>query len=107
MGLRFRRRIKILPGIYVNASLSGLSLTAGVPGASVSLGRRGTYVNVGVPGTGLSYRQRIDQIGAPRRAPARHAPQTAAPQPRHLQSQVELTALAEDPPTLHVPDGES
>ena len=38
MSLRFRQRVKICPGLYLNLSTAGLSFTAGVPGASVNIG---------------------------------------------------------------------
>tara|TARA_Y100001933_G_C18698647_1_gene438080 strand:+ start:7 stop:531 length:525 start_codon:yes stop_codon:yes gene_type:complete len=61
MGLRFRRKIKILPGLYVNVSKSGLSFSAGVRGASVTFGGKGgTYVNAGIPGSGIYTRQKIN-----------------------------------------------
>lgn len=63
MGWRFRRSLKITPGLHLNLSRSGLSLTAGVRGAHVTTRKRGTYASVGLPGTGLSYRDRIS--GAP------------------------------------------
>jgi len=59
MGLRYRKRIKILPGIYINISKSGISTNVGVKGASVTLDPKGTYVNTGLPGTGLYRRDRI------------------------------------------------
>jgi S-DNA-T family DNA segregation ATPase FtsK/SpoIIIE len=61
MGLRYRKRIKIAPGIYINISKSGMSTTIGPRGASVNIGRNGTYINAGIPGTGLYERQRIDK----------------------------------------------
>ena len=68
MGLRFRRRIKILPGLYVNVSKSGLSFSAGVRGASVTFGGKGgTYVNAGIPGTGIYTRQKINDGLNPQR----------------------------------------
>lgn len=63
MGWRFRRSLKIAPGLHLNLSRSALSLTAGVRGSHVTTGKRGTYASVGLPGTGLSYRDRIS--GAP------------------------------------------
>jgi hypothetical protein len=60
LGFRFRRSIRIAPGLRLNLSPSGVSATVGPRGASVSFGRRGTYLNVGLPGTGLSYRERLD-----------------------------------------------
>lgn len=59
MALRFLRRITLLPGLRLNISKRGASLTAGVPGASLTLGRKGLYRNLGIPGSGLSHRQRI------------------------------------------------
>lgn len=61
MALRYRKRIKIAPGIYINISKSGVSTTIGPRGASINIGENGTYVNAGIPGTGLYERQRIDR----------------------------------------------
>ncbi len=55
MGFRFRRSLKILPGVRLNFSNSGVSTTLGPRGATVSLGKRGPRANVGIPGTGISY----------------------------------------------------
>ncbi|HEX8670545.1 MAG TPA: DUF4236 domain-containing protein [Longimicrobium sp.] len=60
MGFRFRKSIKILPGVRVKVSGSGVSTTIGGRGASVNSGKRGTYLNAGVPGAGLSYRARMN-----------------------------------------------
>ena len=59
MGIRYRKRVKILPGVYINISKSGISTTVGPRGASVNFGRNGTYLNTGIPGTGLYSRDRI------------------------------------------------
>ena len=59
MGWRYRKRIKILPGIHINISKSGISTNIGVKGANVSFGPKGTYVNTGFPGTGLYRRDKI------------------------------------------------
>jgi hypothetical protein len=63
MSFRFRKSIKIMPGVRVNlfASKSGLSpsLSVGPRGASVSVGKRGVHGNVGLPGTGVSYRTKL------------------------------------------------
>jgi hypothetical protein len=53
--LRFFRRRKIGPGLSLNASKSGLSLSFGLRCAKVTVGRRGVRRTVGLPGTGLSY----------------------------------------------------
>jgi hypothetical protein len=59
MGLRFRKSIKLAPGIRMNFSRSGLSWTLGPRGASMGIGKRGTFLNAGIPGTGLYTRERI------------------------------------------------
>ena len=55
LGWRFRRTVKILPGVRLNLSRSGISTTLGRNGASINLGKRGTSATVGIPGTGLSH----------------------------------------------------
>jgi hypothetical protein len=59
MGLRFRRTVKLAPGVRLNLSKSGASVSLGARGASVTVGPRGTYANVGIPGTGISYREKL------------------------------------------------
>jgi hypothetical protein len=55
MGLRFHRSIKLLPGIRVNLSGSGASLSLGPRGFHYTVGPKGTRVTAGIPGTGLSW----------------------------------------------------
>ena len=59
MALRFRRSIKLAPGIRMNFTGSGLSWTLGPRGASIGVGRRGAFLNTGIPGSGLYARQRL------------------------------------------------
>jgi hypothetical protein len=60
MGFRFRKTIKILPGVRVNLSKSGVTTSLGVPGATINVGSKsGPRATVGLPGTGLSYRQQL------------------------------------------------
>lgn len=63
MGWRYRKRIKILPGIHINISKSGISTNVGVKGASVTFGPKGTYVNAGLPDTGLYRRDKVNGNG--------------------------------------------
>ncbi|MBW2602689.1 MAG: DUF4236 domain-containing protein [Deltaproteobacteria bacterium] len=60
MAIRFRRSVKIIPGVRLNFGKRGMSVSAGVRGATVTAGKRGVYGNVGIPGTGLSFREKID-----------------------------------------------
>lgn len=59
MGFRFSKRIKILPGISLNLSGSGISTTIGPKGAKVNIGKRGVTASSSLPGTGLSWRERL------------------------------------------------
>jgi len=60
MAFRFQRRIKILPGLRLNVSKTGISWTVGTRGASVTA-RDGNFTgNAGLPGSGISYRKRLD-----------------------------------------------
>ena len=58
MGFRFYRRVRLFPGLSVNLSRSGPSLSVGVRGAHVTVGRRGVTRTVGIPGTGVFYTSR-------------------------------------------------
>ena len=59
MAIRFRKTKKILPGVKLNLSKSGVSVTAGVKGASINIGKNGVYRNLGIPGTGISKRDKL------------------------------------------------
>ena len=59
MAWSYRRRVKLIPGVYLNFSKGGISTSIGVRGASITLGKQGTYVNTGIPGTGLHNRRKI------------------------------------------------
>lgn len=56
MGFKFRKRIKIAPGVYVNIGKTGInSATIGKRGASLNVGKKGVKTTVGLPGSGISY----------------------------------------------------
>lgn len=65
MGLRFQRRLKIIPGLRLNASRSGLSLSIGHRGAWYTIGPRGRRVTLGLPGTGLYWTEHIPPAKPP------------------------------------------
>ncbi len=56
MSLRFRRSLRLAPGVRVNLGLRGPSLSVGPRGIGVTLGPAGVTTHAGLPGTGLSYR---------------------------------------------------
>jgi hypothetical protein len=59
MSLRFRKSLKIIPGVRINLSKTGASLSLGRPGATVNIGSKGSKVTMGLPGTGLSYTTKL------------------------------------------------
>src|SRR5262249_55113009 len=61
---RFRRSLKIAPGIRLNVNKRSVGISAGTRGARYSINSDGRRTrSVGIPGTGLSYRS---QTGATR-----------------------------------------
>ncbi|HZK76310.1 MAG TPA: DUF4236 domain-containing protein [Candidatus Kapabacteria bacterium] len=63
MGIRFRKYIKLMPGVRLNISKSGVSTRIGPRGLSVNIGKRGTYLNAGIPGTGIFEREKLSTTG--------------------------------------------
>lgn len=59
MGFRFQKRIKILPGVTINLSKSGVSTSVGPRGAKLNFGKKGSKATVGLPGTGASYSEQL------------------------------------------------
>lgn len=55
MGFRFWRRVKIAPGVTLNLSKAGASVSAGPRGSKFTVGSRGKRTTLGIPGTGLFY----------------------------------------------------
>lgn len=56
MGLRFRKSIKIAPGVKVNLNKNSASVSVGTKGKHYTVNSNGkTTKTVGIPGTGLSY----------------------------------------------------
>lgn len=53
--LRLFRRIRIAPGLALNVTKAGPSLSLGVHGAHVTIGRSGVRRTASLPGTGLFY----------------------------------------------------
>ena len=54
MPIRFRRTLKIAPGVKLNFSKSGVSTTVGPKGFHFTFGKRGVRRTVSIPGTGVS-----------------------------------------------------
>ena len=66
MGFRFRKRLKILPGLWLNVSKGGVSTSVGVKGLTVNLKDGKTRTTASIPGTGISYSETAsEKPGAP------------------------------------------
>ena len=55
MPIRFRKSFKIFPGVKVNVSKGGVSVSVGKPGATLNFSRHGVRQTIGVPGSGVSH----------------------------------------------------
>jgi Protein of unknown function (DUF4236) len=81
MGFRFYKRVNLIPGLRMNLSRRGPSLSVGHRGAWFTIGPRGKRVTVGGLGTGLYYTEKIlpSKIDAwcGRQADHRPAPKSA------------------------------
>lgn len=88
MGVRFHRSVRIVKGVRLNISKSGLGLSVGPRGAKISFGPSGVYSNVGIPGTGLSVRKKIGNVSS-RSNRASHS--STVPQKKKLDITVEIS----------------
>jgi len=61
MPIRFRRTIKVAPGVKLNLSKSGVSTTVGSKGFHFNIGKRGVRRTVSIPGTGISETDYIEK----------------------------------------------
>ncbi len=64
MGFRMWRRIRIAPGITLNLSKTGASVSIGPRGAKYTIGTHGSRVTAGIPGTGLYYTEKLHTGGS-------------------------------------------
>ncbi len=68
MGFRFRKSLKLLPGVRLNLTKRGISsVSVGRRGATLNFGNRGTKATVGLPGTGISYSTELGDVAGKRR----------------------------------------
>ena len=90
---RFRRSVKIFPGVRWNFGKNSTSLSIGGRGAHYTFGTAGSRTTVGIPGTGLSY---TDIHSSHRRVAQRHAGIPTPSESWVRSNQVDRT--------LHIPD---
>ncbi|MEK5486554.1 MULTISPECIES: DUF4236 domain-containing protein [Lysinibacillus] len=59
MGFRFRKSVKIAPGVKLNLAKRGASVTFGNKYARTTFGKNRTTISSSIPGTGISYSKQI------------------------------------------------
>ena len=72
MSFRLRKRLKLFPGLWINLSKKGGSVSLGGHGATVNLSRRGLMGTASAPGTGVSYRSGPHRARRSSRRPMSH-----------------------------------
>ena len=78
MGFRFRKSVKIAPGVRMNFGKKGVGMSFGTKGARVSVNSSGrSRATVGIPGTGLSYSTSLN--GKKKRKTTKATPVQKAP----------------------------
>ncbi|MXZ83939.1 MAG: DUF4236 domain-containing protein [Synechococcus sp. SB0666_bin_14] len=92
MAWAFRRRIKVIPGVTINLSKSGISTSVGVRGASLTFKSDGVYRNLGLPGTGIYSREKVGAYGRQGAGKA-----TAAPTLEPAQASPDYSFRSADP----------
>lgn len=71
MGFLFRRFIKLLQGVRLDVSKSGVTTAIGIKGATVNVGDKGApRATAGIPGLGLSYTEHLHRDLSPGQQPA-------------------------------------
>lgn len=64
MPIRFRKSFKIFPGVKVNVSKGGVSVSVGKPGATLNFSKHGVRQTIGVPGSGVSHTSYLFKNGS-------------------------------------------
>lgn len=59
MPFRFRKTFNLFPGLKLNLSKSGMSLSAGLKGLMFNFGKKGGRVTVDLPGTSVSWVRKL------------------------------------------------
>jgi Protein of unknown function (DUF4236) len=82
---RLWRRVRVAPGVTINLSKGGPSVSVGPRGSKVTFGRRGVRQTVGIPGTGFYATRQLSRPGsrghtvpAQPSTPADEAPEASA-----------------------------
>jgi len=105
MGWRFRHSFKVIPGVRLNLSKTGLSCSVGGAPFTLNVGPRGVYGTASLPGTGISYRQRIGGSATPHDSNPTFMPEPLSPSSPPLSSPgvSDIPLFAPSPPPSSAP----
>ena len=101
---RLWRRVKVAPGVSINFSKSGPSLSVGPRGAKMTFGRRGVRQTLGIPGTGLYATRQLSSRPSSAKPPIVRAPSVLAASSRPAPTA--LPPRPEDGDVAPAPDDE-
>ena len=62
MGFSFRKRLKVMKGLYLNFSKNGVSTSIGGNVLTMNVGKNGTRISTSIPGTGIKYSKKISNV---------------------------------------------
>lgn len=93
MGFRFRKSIKLFPGLRLNFGLRGASVSLGVPGAMLNFSEHGARTTFGIPGTGFSW----SSSSASGRLPDRYRSPAAPGERTPIETVAQLEEAVRDP----------
>ena len=99
---RLWRRVRIAPGVTINLSKSGPSVSVGPRGAKLTVGRRGVRQTIGIPGTGFYATRRL---GSPRARSTGHAADAADVPASNPAVPLPVEQAAPAPPAVMAPAG--
>jgi hypothetical protein len=100
------RRVRLAPGVTINLSKSGPSVSVGPRGSKVTFNRRGVRETVGIPGTGVYATRQVSGSRATAGIAARSATAPAArpaPAPAARPTPPPVPAVEQPAPTLPGP----
>jgi tetratricopeptide (TPR) repeat protein len=83
-GLTFRKSIQLLPGLKINLSKTGASLTVGPRGAHVTVGRGRPKLTLDLPGTGIYFRRTLGTSDSKEKPSQKQADTTAEGKDRKI-----------------------
>ena len=79
MGFRFKKSVKIAPGVRLKIGKKGTSVTVGNKYARTTIGKKKTTVSASIPGTGLSYVKQVSNKSNNKGNTQRITPPSAPP----------------------------